>query len=113
MINNTNNGSINNISNTNNGTINIVKFGSEDISSILSQSEVLKILNRKLCSLEESIKLIHFNEKRPQLKNIYITIFMYKAFALYINVNWEMIEKELCSFFYRPIKFKRSICIYI
>ena len=89
LINNTNNGSINNISNTNNGTINIVKFGSEDISSILSQSEVLKILNRKLCSLEESIKLIHFNEKRPQLKNIYITIFMYKAFALYINVNWE------------------------
>ena len=65
--NNINNGSINN------GTINIVKFGSEDLSSILSQSEVLKILNRKMSSLEESIKLIHFNDKRPQLKNIYIT----------------------------------------
>ena len=26
-----------------------------------------------MCSIEESIKLIHFNEKRPQLKNIYIT----------------------------------------
>ena len=70
-------------------SINIVKFGSEDISSILSQSEILKILNRKMCSIEESIKLIHFNEKRPHLKNIYITIFMYKALALYINVNWE------------------------
>ena len=35
--------------------------------------EGVKILNRKLSSLEESIKLIHFNEKRPQLKNIYIT----------------------------------------
>lgn len=26
-----------------------------------------------MCSIEESIKLIHFNEKRPELKNIYIT----------------------------------------
>jgi hypothetical protein len=26
-----------------------------------------------MCSLEESIKLIHFNDKRPELKNIYIT----------------------------------------
>ena len=69
-INNINNGYINN-GNINN--INIVKFGSEDLSSILSQSEVLKILNRKMSSLEESIKLIHFNDKRPQLKNIYIT----------------------------------------
>ena len=69
-INNTNNGSINNGTINN---INIVKFGSEDIASILSQSEILKILNRKMSSLEESIKLIHFNEKRPQLKNIYIT----------------------------------------
>ena len=68
--NNTNNGSINNGTINN---INIVKFGSEDISSILSQSEVLKMLNRKMSSIEESIKLIHFNEKRPQLKNIYIT----------------------------------------
>jgi len=26
-----------------------------------------------MSSLEESIKMIHFNEKRPELKNIYIT----------------------------------------
>jgi hypothetical protein len=67
LINNTNNGTINN------GTINIVKFGSEDIASILSKSEILKILNRKMLALEESIKTIHFNEARPELKNIYIT----------------------------------------
>ena len=64
--NNTNNGTINN-------TVNIVKFGSEDLASILSKSEIFKILNRKLASLEESIKLIHFNNDRPELKNIYIT----------------------------------------
>ena len=64
-----NNGTINNTVNN----INIVKFGTEDIASILSQSEILKILNRKMCSLEESIKAIHFNNNRPEFKNIYIT----------------------------------------
>ena len=65
--NNINNGTINN------NTINIVKFGSEDLNKVFSQSEILKILNRKMCSLEESIKTIHFNDKRPEFKNIYIT----------------------------------------
>ena len=48
---------INNNTHINNGvinTINIIKFGSEDISSILSKSEVLKILNMKKLSIEES-----------------------------------------------------------
>ena len=72
------NNSNNNSNNTNNGiinnnTVNIVKFGSEDIASILSKSEIITILNRKMMSLEESIKAIHFNNKRPQYKNIYIT----------------------------------------
>ena len=68
-INNTlvNNGTINN------NTFNIIKFGSENLTKILSQSEILKILNKKMCSLEESIKLIHFNDMRPECKNIYIT----------------------------------------
>jgi hypothetical protein len=65
--NNTNNGIINN------NTINIVKFGTEELQSILSQSDMLKILNKKMQSLEESIKTIHFNKDRPELKNIYIT----------------------------------------
>ena len=65
----TNNGTINNITNN----ISIEKFGSEELNKILSQSEILKILDRKMCSLEESIKMIHFNDKRPEYKNIYIT----------------------------------------
>jgi hypothetical protein len=62
-----NNGTINN------NTVNIVKFGTENLNEILSQSEMMKILNRKMCSLEESIKMIHFNDDRPEFKNIYIT----------------------------------------
>ena len=52
--NNINNNTINN-GTINNGTINIVKFGSEDINKILSKSEILNILNKKMCSLEESL----------------------------------------------------------
>ena len=63
----TNNGTINN------NTVNIVKFGTEELNKILSTSEILKILNKKMCSLEESIKTIHFNDMRPEFKNIYIT----------------------------------------
>ena len=66
------NGNVNN-GTINNKTVNIVKFGTEDLNKILSQSEILKILNRKMCSLEESIKIIHFNNDRPEFKNIYIT----------------------------------------
>ena len=71
-----NNQLVNSNNSINNGTINnvnIVKFGTEDLNKILTQSEILKILNRKMCSLEESIKMIHFNDLRPEFKNIYIT----------------------------------------
>ena len=66
-----NNGFINNT--VNNKTVNIVKFGTEELHKILSQSEILNILNKKMCSLEESIKMIHFNDSKPEFKNIYIT----------------------------------------
>uniref|UniRef100_A0A6C0HVD7 C2H2-type domain-containing protein n=1 Tax=viral metagenome TaxID=1070528 RepID=A0A6C0HVD7_9ZZZZ len=67
-----NNGTINNtINNTN--TINIIKFGNEDLREIFTEKEILKILNHKKFSLEESIKAVHCNDTRPEYKNIYIT----------------------------------------
>ena len=74
LINNSNinTGTVNNKT-VNNKTVNIVKFGSEELNKILSESEILKMLGRKMCSLEESIKMIHFNDNRPEFKNIYIT----------------------------------------
>ena len=70
-----NNGTINKTINngTINNTVNIVKFGTEELNKILTQCEILKILNKKMCSLEESIKMIHFNDARPEFRNIYIT----------------------------------------
>ena len=40
---------------------------------MLTKSEIVNILNRAFCSLQESIKTIHFNEKYPEWKNILIT----------------------------------------
>lgn len=69
IINNTtyniNQGTINN-------TTNIIKFGSEDIHAILNKSQIMQILNCRLLALEESIKMIHFNDSLPQYQNIKI-----------------------------------------
>jgi hypothetical protein len=69
-----NNNLINN--NINNGTVNnttIVKFGSVNINSVLTPKEVMGVLLKPFLSTEECINLIHFNDKRPQYNNIFIT----------------------------------------
>jgi hypothetical protein len=63
-----NNGSINSINNTT-----IIKFGSININNVLTEKEVLSVLYKPFVSTEECVKLIHFNEKRPQYNNIFIT----------------------------------------
>ncbi len=70
----------NNISNSNNNNSNnkiinntYVKFDRVDISKLLSKKEIIGILNKKLLSIEEAIKTVHFNEKLPEYSNIYIT----------------------------------------
>jgi hypothetical protein len=66
--NNTNNSNNNNINNT----INIVKFGNERLGDVLSKDEMFKITEYINNSINESIKQVHFNDKRPELKNIMI-----------------------------------------
>jgi hypothetical protein len=66
----------NNINNTNNGTINnnvIIKFGNVNIKDVLSNKEIMSILYKPFVSVEECVKMIHFNDKLPQFNNIYIT----------------------------------------
>jgi hypothetical protein len=70
-INNTNsNNTINNIINNN---ITLVKFGEENLEKTLTKREKVKILENMYYSLEESIKLTHFNKKHPEMHNICIT----------------------------------------
>ena len=72
----TNNGIINN-GPVNNGTINnnknIIKFGGVNIQSVLKPREVMGVLEKPFRATEECMKLIHFNDKRPEYQNIYIT----------------------------------------
>ncbi len=78
-INNTTTNTVNN-SQVNNGTIingpvnnnYTIKFGSEDLSSILSKEDMIKICNKKFTAIEESIKMTHFNKNKPELNNVII-----------------------------------------
>jgi hypothetical protein len=66
----------NNINNTNNGTINnsvIMKFGNVNIKDVLSDKQIMNLLHKPFISVEECVKMIHFNDKLPQYNNIYIT----------------------------------------
>jgi hypothetical protein len=78
-----NNQLTNNINNqlTNNGQINngkiinntYVKFGDVDYQRILDNKQVKHILNQQFMSIEESIKLVHFNKDLPEYNNVFIT----------------------------------------
>jgi hypothetical protein len=84
--NNVNNGTVNNI--------NIVKFGSEDIKSILSEKEIKKILNCRYMAIEESIKHVHFNDNRPEYRNIYITNLRDDIAYVYNGNKFEAVQKH-------------------
>jgi uncharacterized protein with HEPN domain len=93
--NNINNGTINN--NINNGTINninIVKFGSENIKDILNEKDILKILNSRYGAIEESIKEVHFNENRPEYRNILITNLRDNIAYVYNGNKFEAVQKN-------------------
>jgi len=68
-INNINN-TTNNVNNTLN--INLVAFGKENKES-LSNSELFKILRKGFKSVPELVKLLHFDENKPENHNIYIS----------------------------------------
>ena len=70
----TNNNSNNNNNTVNNNTINIIKFGGENLSEILTEAEMMKIIKYINLSVNESIKMVHFNNKRTQYKQIKKTI---------------------------------------
>ena len=81
----------------NSGTVNniqIVKFGSEDIKSILSTKEIKNILNCRYKAIEESIKKVHFNDDRPEYRNIYITNLRDNIAYVYNGNKFEAVQKH-------------------
>ena len=57
----------------NNNTINIVKFGTEKLQEIFTDKQMFNLIKKGRLCINESIKYIHFNDKKPEYKNIFIT----------------------------------------
>ena len=89
-----NTNSNNTTNNSNNKIINIVKFGAENISEILEKKEIFKILNSRYKSLEESIRTVHFNKNRPEMRNIYITNLRDNIAHIYNGDKFEAVNKN-------------------
>jgi len=72
VINNNNNSNNNNSNNTTNNTV-ILNFGSDNASKKLSKKEIQYIVNAsKEYLFQRSIEVTHFNNKHPDLQNVYI-----------------------------------------
>ena len=86
----------NNNNYSNNKIINntYVKFDRVDISKVLSKKEIVGILNKKLSSIEEVIKLVHFNEKLPEYSNIYITNMRDNNAYVFNGTNFITVSKD-------------------
>ena len=93
----------NNTTNINNNII--IQYGLEYRAKGLTNEEIIKIINRGWMALYESIKLTHFNNRLPQLHNIYIPdkkfntimVFKDKKFELdkLENVLYDSIDKHI------------------
>jgi hypothetical protein len=90
--NNCNNGIINNNHN-NLINVNLVAFGQEDMN-VLTNSEVFDILRRGFSSVPELVKAIHFNKKRPENHNIYISNMRDSYVMVYDGERWSLKDRN-------------------
>ncbi len=88
--NNTNSNNINNIQN--NITIQLNAFGKED-NSHLTAADYKFALNKGFKSVQELVKLIHFNNKKPENHNVYISNMKDKYANVYDGKDWILKEK--------------------
>ena len=88
---NTNTGS-NNINSNNTNNI-IMNFGRDNIEAIDKNEFITKIVNKKITGVkipDEILKIIHFNEKYPQLNNIYISDINRNKCMVIENNKWNL-----------------------
>jgi len=93
-INNITNNTINNNQqNCNNQTlnINIVAFGKEDKTE-LSNLELFKIIKKGFKSIPEFVKVIHFDENKPENHNIYIPNMSRNYVMIFDGEKWGLVD---------------------
>jgi hypothetical protein len=90
-----------NIGNINTGTQNInninkqviINFGEEDITK-LTKTEKLDILNKKFMSLVELVKVLHCNNKYPEMRNIFLSNLRSNDIYVYQNGKFRTKDKK-------------------
>ena len=95
---NNNSNNSNNILNNNtliNNNINIVAFGKEDLDQLVSDTVCKKILFKGFEAVPQLIEYIHFNEKRPEYHNCYISNLRDKYAIIFDGSNWQV--KDIAS----------------
>ena len=88
-----NNNNNNNILNNNtqiHNNINIVAFGKEDLDQLVSDSVCKKILFKGFEAVPQLIEYIHFNEKKPEYHNCYISNLRDKYAIVFDGSNWQV-----------------------
>lgn len=86
----------NTVNNTINNTvinINIINHGDEDITK-LTEEELQKIINSPDDSIYKLTEYIHFNDRLPEYKNIYINNIKSKYISIYNNGEFILKEKK-------------------
>jgi len=95
---NNNNGSINNgtVNNgTVNNTINIIQHGKEDLSKIGNDVFINAFLKHTRIKIPEKIiEGIHFNDKYPEFKNIYISDINREKMMLHNGDKWVLTQSD-------------------
>lgn len=89
-INSNNNVNIsNNTTNNNSNIVNIqlVAFGKED-KSMLTNTELFKIMKKGFSSVHELIRLLHFDKNRPENHNIFISNLRSNLVLTYDGTKW-------------------------
>jgi hypothetical protein len=97
------NGTINNIqnaekiqNNTLNNTvnnINIIAYGKEDLSHIL-ETDYRRILNKGFKSVPAFVESVHFNKKKPENHNVYISNMRDNHALVYDGKEWQLQERD-------------------
>jgi len=88
---NTNNNTINNITN-NNLSIQLVAFGQEDKDQ-LSNMELFKIIKKGFKSVPEFVKVLHFDENRPENHNIFIPNMRDGYIMIFDGEKWNLVDR--------------------
>ena len=71
-----------------------VNFNSDIDYKILSETQILNILNKCCNSLEESIKTFHFNKNLPEYNNIFITNLKNDIAYIFDGIKFSAVSKN-------------------